>query len=143
MHPIKIGDFELQCKVLEHDTSVTGIRYKLVVTLPVRLPKRRKPDIMRQLYGKPKPSKPRKDPIGPWVLDIGNALYRQLNFKYGTNPDVDFGKGYTTFTYFFNCVDTACALGMHMEAWKYNSEKLHQDRMVSEAWCPAFQYPYL
>ena len=145
MNTINIQDTALTVRVTKHDSSTTGIRYKLVVTLPKRLPQRRRPSMMMALYGpKPKrPTKPKPDPIGPWVLDIGNALYRQLGFEYCQNPSVGFGRGVTEFTYYFNCTDTARRLGLPMEEFQYSIAKRHEDLMVSEGWCPNFQAPYL
>lgn len=146
MHIVKMIVNGLECTVdlSTHDTSPTGLRYKLIVTLPKRLRSRRKHTthaLMMRLYGpKPKaPTKPKPDPIGPYVLDIGNALYRTFNFRYGSNPNVTFGRGVTHFTYYFNDCAAARDLGFvepHFEYIRRNEESMEA------AGCPNALPPY-
>lgn len=106
---INIQGLECECVVSIHDTSVTGIRYKLTVTFPKRIGAVRRyrgPITMHM----PK-AKPRRDVLGPLVLDTGNALYRQLQFRYGIYPQVSYGKGVTYLEYFFNDCLEAKRLG--------------------------------
>ena len=132
MHKLTVNGIELTAVVQDHDQSVTGIHYKLVVTLPKRLPKRRQcrgPITLNTTCPKPKP-----DPIAPWVLDLGNALYRDLGFKYTLNPWVDRGKGYTMFTYHFNDIDQAVALGYQISDALYSVYKRNQERNQAEGY---------
>lgn len=144
MKQFTVNELNLNAKVELHDSSVTGIRYKLVVTLPKRLPSG-KPRLYRgpiTMNMPPRP-KPKKNVIGPWVVDIGNALSRSFGFAYTYNPHVTFGKGVTYFTYFFNCVDTAQSMGLKFRPIEYQIAKRHQTQMVSEGHYAAFQSPYL
>lgn len=119
----------MNISILQHDTSMTGIRYKLVVTLPKRL---------------------KKKELGGQVLDLGNSLYRTYQFSYTYNPTVDFKKGITTFTYFFNDVNMVNFLNQFEDIKDFTGESensrkhylKHQEKMQLEGY-PAFSMPYL
>lgn len=111
-------------QVTTHDTSLTGIRYKLIVKL-----------------GK----KPKN--MGNEVLDTSNNLYRGISFQYAMNPEVQ-GRGKdTVLVYYFNDVDYANKLSEFLTGQFLESESMqkylkdHQTKMNKEGY-PAFIRPY-
>lgn len=116
------------CKVVAHDGSTSGLKYKYRVELPIRV--------------KPKDR-------GAVVLDISNALYRIKGFKYALCPGLEHEgpgrKKVTVLYYFFNDTAEAVRLGyempeplvrMHIRIER--SEFTKGERAMS-----AFQAPYL
>lgn len=128
IHKLIINGIECTATVRTHDTSVSGLQYKLVVTFPVNmLPRRR--SVMHQIYCSPpkRKSKPKYD-LGTWANDVGNALGRELGFKYGWYPSIDKGHGRTTtFSFFFSDTAHAVELGF------VESEHMIRARLRMEA----------
>lgn len=110
--------------VTTHDTSLTGIRYKLIVKL-----------------GK----KPKN--MGAEVLDTSNNLYRGISFQYASNPEVQGAGKNTVLVYYFNDTEYANKLSEWLTGSPIDSEamqksiKAHEIKMNSEGY-PAFIRPY-
>lgn len=127
-HTLTINGLECTATVRVHDTSVSGLQYKLVVTFAVNmLPRRR--SMMHQIYCKPKPARKPKYDLGTWANDVGNALGRELGFKYGWYPSIDKGRARNTteFSFFFSDTAHAVELGF------VESECLIRARLRMEA----------
>lgn len=108
-----------------HDTSITGIRYKLIVKL-----------------GKTPKNK------GMEVLDTGNNLYRAIGFQYTYNPEYQ-GRGKSTvLVYYFNDSGYANRLAKWLTGVELDSESMQKQlierekRMKNEGY-PAFDNQYL
>lgn len=141
---IQVNGLECTVTVREHDTSPTGLQYKVVVSVPKRLlaPRRRTPRVFTLNMPKPKPSKPKHD-LGAWANDVGNALGRQLNFKYGWSPSIDKGyKGTTEFTFFFSDAEHAKALGLDFGSDAVYRAVLRHELQAVSAGYPAFDRQY-
>lgn len=135
IHPLIIQDTECKAEVRLHDTSVTGLRYKMIVTVPKRLlPNRRRYPYTTQFKS--------KHDLGAWALDAGNTLYHALGFKYGWNPSIDRGdKNTTTITFFFNDLVEAERLGFTEDSKLREVYLRHEEKMSAEGY-PAFVAPY-
>lgn len=110
--------------VTHHDTSLTGLRYKLIVKLG-KTPKYK----------------------GQTVLDIGNNLYKAIGFTYTYNPEYQ-GRGKSTIlVYYFNDVEYANKLNQWLTDEFLESESLQKNYKAHELdfhkkGYPAFIRPY-
>jgi hypothetical protein len=118
MKPIELKKENI--RVVIHDTSPTGIRYKLRVALGARI---------------------KTKDLGHTVLDTSNALYR-AGFKYAINPSVEIEGKQTIFYYFFNDVEHAAELGLDESEGVRKFALKWQEQAHREGY-PAFQAPYL
>lgn len=109
-----------------HDTSTTGIRYKLRIDLGKKIPKAK---------------------LGHTVLDVGNNLYRATGFRYASNPNVETEGKSTVFYYFFNDVELAQKFAIHFNGQPIESEGMYKallkqrDTFHKEGY-PAYTAPY-
>lgn len=109
-------------KVVYHDRSHTGLKYKMRVELPIRV---------------------KKADLGWVVLDISNALYRNKDFPYALHPSVEIEGKKTILYYFFNDTREAVKQGFklepHMQAAYVKQEIDPNNRNTYSAYQP----PYL
>lgn len=112
--------------VVTHDTSTTGIRYKLKLTLGKRIPKAK---------------------LGGEVLDTSNNLYRAIGFRYAINPNVEIENKCTVFYYFFNDVELAQKLSIWLTGEPIESDGMYKalikqrDDFHAKGY-PAYTAPY-
>jgi hypothetical protein len=112
--------------VVMHDTSTTGIRYKLRIDLGKKIPKAK---------------------LGSTVLDVSNNLYRATRFRYAINPEVKNEGKHTVFYYFFNDVELAQKLSIFFNGQPIESESMYKalikqrDDFHKQGY-PAYTAPY-
>lgn len=113
-------------KVCIHDTSTTGIRYKLRVELDKRISKSK---------------------LGMEVLDTSNNLYRAIQFRYAIHPNVETENKKTIFYYFFNDVELAQKLSIWLTGKGIESEGMYKSLMkqrdeFNKKGYPSYNAPY-